>query len=308
LKAAEEAVWKHYKVQEKLKEIQVSPQSKKFQFPNKVRLLQLGPDHGEPVLLIHGGGGAPTDFAALLPSLLSNKYRILLLERPGSGSADPYDFSETVVDEFYANLVASVLKELNIDGKIHLVGNSMGGCIMVWFAKRFPETIKSFSFVGVPVCFTGMKVPFVFHVLASWFGKQMMARPPPRSLTEDLFESHFHTDMEILPDVSIDYLWTSMKTRNNSLSWQSLLNRVMPSWFGLSSSPFEWKLESLPELSKQFPCQFLVGSQDTDMMTLEQQQLVEEYFGGNRYVVGQGHLPWVEDSEGVAKRLVDFWK
>lgn len=311
LKSAEEAVWKHFDLQDKLKELEIplpnSPEN--LLLPTSVRLWQMGPDSGQPVLIIHGGGGTPADFAAMLPplsALSNNRYRILLLERPGSGRSAPCDFSKVnKIDEFHNQLLLGVLEALKIP-KIHLAANSMGGCIAVWFAQAYPEKLLSFSFISVPAGFEGMKLPFIFHVLGSPVGKQIMSRPPPRSMAEDLFKMHFHSNMDKVPDVTIDYIWTTQKTRNNSLSWQSLLARVLPSFWG-GAWPFGWKLEQLEEFPSKFPCLFLVGSKDNDMMTDEQQELVGAYFGGNKYVIGEGHLPWLEDPDGVAKALVDFW-
>src|SRR5262245_53258333 len=64
---------------------------------------------GSPLLLVHGGGGAAFQWAPILP-LLANRYRVLAVDRPGHGLADPFDYRD--VDLFaHANTFLTEIVE-----------------------------------------------------------------------------------------------------------------------------------------------------------------------------------------------------
>ena len=56
----------------------------------KTQVLELG--DGSPLLLIHGGLGNVFQWVPILPAL-ARKHRVLAVDRPGQGLADPFDYS-----------------------------------------------------------------------------------------------------------------------------------------------------------------------------------------------------------------------
>jgi 4,5:9,10-diseco-3-hydroxy-5,9,17-trioxoandrosta-1(10),2-diene-4-oate hydrolase len=100
---------------------------------------EAGPAEGTPVVLLHGGGpgaSAWSNFGANLP-VLAGRFRTLMIDQPGFGrSARPPVTGNYFT--FAAEAVAALLSELGI-GRVHLIGNSLGGGTAVRFALRFPE-------------------------------------------------------------------------------------------------------------------------------------------------------------------------
>lgn len=56
--------------------------------------------------------------------------------------------------------------------------------------------------------------------------------------------------------------------------------------------------------SKQFPCQLLIVGSDYPFLPKDKQEIIEFKLGKAAAVVGQGHLPWMEDPVGVAQAII----
>jgi 4,5:9,10-diseco-3-hydroxy-5,9,17-trioxoandrosta-1(10),2-diene-4-oate hydrolase len=98
-----------------------------------------GEPGGTPVVMLHGGGpgaSAWSNFGRNLP-VFADRFRTLMIDQPGFGrSAKPAVTGNYFT--FAADAVCGLLDELGI-GRVHLVGNSLGGGTAMRFALRFPE-------------------------------------------------------------------------------------------------------------------------------------------------------------------------
>lgn len=99
---------------------------------------------GEPLVMIHGMGSASTAWRQITPSL-ARHFRVIHIDLPGHGFSaletskgmDPHSLAERVVEE---------LDNLKVD-KFHLVGNSLGGWVVLDIAAEHPE--RTLSVTGV---------------------------------------------------------------------------------------------------------------------------------------------------------------
>jgi membrane protein DedA with SNARE-associated domain/pimeloyl-ACP methyl ester carboxylesterase len=94
-----------------------------------------------PILLIHGSPGDAEAFAQLAP-LINESHRIIAVDLPGFG-----DSSKQIPDYSFlahACYVQEFLDKLNIE-KVHLVGFSMGGGVVLSLAKIAPEKVASIT-------------------------------------------------------------------------------------------------------------------------------------------------------------------
>ncbi len=98
---------------------------------------------GEPLLYLHGAGGAP----AVLPFMekLAQRFDVLVPEHPGFGASDEPEWLENMHDLAYFYL--DVLKSLELCG-VHLVGSSLGGWLALEMAVRDASRLKSLVLVG----------------------------------------------------------------------------------------------------------------------------------------------------------------
>ena len=102
---------------------------------------------GDPILLIHGGAGEAGHGLPLM-GLLAESHRVIAVDAPGHGLADPCAFS----DDLYAlgaRFIGDVLTALGISRAI-VGGHSMGGLYAVGFAQAHPERVAQLLLIGAP--------------------------------------------------------------------------------------------------------------------------------------------------------------
>lgn len=101
---------------------------------------QIGPDDGEPLLLIHGlSGSSLAEWYRVGPALAEN-YRVIMVDHRSHGlSALARGRFEV---ENLADDVAGVLDELGV-GQVTVLGYSMGGTIAQALAHRHPNRVKN---------------------------------------------------------------------------------------------------------------------------------------------------------------------
>lgn len=108
------------------------------------RLRYLAAGEGEPVLLVHGLGGAAANWLALAPLLLPGR-RLLVPELPGHGGSSPLPAAPSL--NAYADPLASLLDTENASPAV-VVGHSLGGAIALRLAIRRPETVRALVLAG----------------------------------------------------------------------------------------------------------------------------------------------------------------
>lgn len=98
----------------------------------------LNPKHSNVILFVHGHPFNHSMWKYQYDTL--GDYRLILPDLKGYGASD-YQFEKIFIEEQALDL-ALLLDELEID-KIHLMGLSMGGQIIVEFQRLFPVRVQS---------------------------------------------------------------------------------------------------------------------------------------------------------------------
>jgi pimeloyl-ACP methyl ester carboxylesterase len=98
-----------------------------------------GPEAGEPLVLVHGLGGAAANWTLLAPELARTR-RVLAVDLPGHGRSDPLPAAPNLAP--YADRVAELVDREGFAGA-DLVGHSLGGLISLRLAVRRPELVRS---------------------------------------------------------------------------------------------------------------------------------------------------------------------
>jgi pimeloyl-ACP methyl ester carboxylesterase len=96
---------------------------------------------GPLVVLLHGFGGAASNWALVAP-LLAGTCRVLVPELPGHGGSSPLPAPAETLDP-YADRVAALL-----DGPGVLVGHSLGAVTALRIAQRRPELVRGLVLAG----------------------------------------------------------------------------------------------------------------------------------------------------------------
>jgi pimeloyl-ACP methyl ester carboxylesterase len=98
---------------------------------------------GEPVLLVHGLGGAAANWTLLAP-LLARHRRVIVPDLPGhGGSGRPQDGADLT---WYADALAELLGRVEAVPAA-AVGHSLGGVVCLRLAARRPELVSTLALV-----------------------------------------------------------------------------------------------------------------------------------------------------------------
>lgn len=110
----------------------------------RTRFYEMG--RGEPLVLIHGGGGNSPNNANIWSKnirSLSERFHVIAPDRLGCGmTAGTFAQSENYQDQ--ADWLYNFLKAMRLS-QVNLVGHSAGGAVVLWFAVEHPEMIKTLA-------------------------------------------------------------------------------------------------------------------------------------------------------------------
>ena len=127
------------------------------------RIHYLEQGSGPTLLLIHGLSGNMRNFAHSLVERLKDKYRIILVDRPGSGySTRPRRASATIRAQ--ADTMARFIEALRLERPL-VVGHSLGGAIALSLALNHPEKVAGLALLA-PATHPQPQVPSAFRGLA----------------------------------------------------------------------------------------------------------------------------------------------
>jgi pimeloyl-ACP methyl ester carboxylesterase len=103
----------------------------------------LGGD-GPTVILIHGLGGAATNWTELAP-LLARRHRVLAPDLPGHGGSEP--LAEVTGLTSYAEPLALLAEQLEMMPAA-VVGHSLGGVVSLRLATARPDAVRALALVA----------------------------------------------------------------------------------------------------------------------------------------------------------------
>jgi pimeloyl-ACP methyl ester carboxylesterase len=257
--------------------------------------IELG--EGPPLLLLHGGLGEAVQWGNIL-SLLGRRHRVVAVDRPGHGLADPFDYRGVDVLEHARRFLGEVLDAEGLSS-MPIVASSMGGLWAVAFTLAHPERVPRLVLVGSPAGITralplqmrlGM-LPGLKTLVRS------MMRKPTRDSTRAFYKQMLVAHPERLEDDFLDLL-TASQLRNTP-SWFTLLDRAVDV-FGMKKELVlgeRWKDLSVPTT-------FVWGDKDV-WAAPEEGEAVASRNPRLRMVrvPDAGHAPWLDAPEIVVEAI-----
>jgi pimeloyl-ACP methyl ester carboxylesterase len=126
----------------------------------QTQVLELGA--GPPLLLVHGGGDGAFVWVPILAAL-ARRHRVLAVDRPGHGLADPFDYRGVDVLEHASIFLRDVVDALALS-IVDIVGNGLGGLLSVAFALNAPNRVSRLVLAGAPAGVT-REVPLPLRML-----------------------------------------------------------------------------------------------------------------------------------------------
>lgn len=240
---------------------------------------------GEPVLLLHGIF-AEKDHWVDLARRLRKRHRLVVPDLPGFGESSRHDQQRYG----YAEQVERLITFMDAVGlaRVHVAGNSMGGTLGALLALMHPARVASLAFIGAP---HGLKspVPSETDRLIEAGQTPLMARNP----------QEFDT---LLKRLFVKQPWLPWPVRRAA---QDEAIRLAPSNLRIWQEHLADRYLLDTCIARvAAPLLVLWGRQDRVFHVSGVRRLRWKTPGADIQVLDQiGHLPMMEDPDGVAARL-----
>jgi pimeloyl-ACP methyl ester carboxylesterase len=262
----------------------------------QTQVIELG--EGEPLLLLHGGGGHPAQWGLTL-SPLAKRHRVLAIDRPGHGLADPFDYQGVDLLAHAHRFIADFLDAERLRS-ISIAANSAGGFFAFSFALLSPERVRHLALVGAPFSIARPHVPLPMRVVFTPIMKpvlrSIMGRPS-RDRARWMWKRFLVAYPERLPDAFLD-LEVANQRRNHSTMF-TFMNRL----FGAGGIKEEFILTDRWE-KLSVPTTFIWGERDVTLPATVAQALAAKN-GHFRFVQipDVGHVPWFDNTNAVVDAI-----
>jgi pimeloyl-ACP methyl ester carboxylesterase len=269
------------------------------------RVLELG--SGEPVLFLHGMGSAAVHWASLLSRLPS--LHEFAIDMPGHGASDDVDYHGLDLRSWYKDFLTGCLDELALESA-HIVGHSMGAMFGMWLALDAPERVRSLIAFGTPAAAFGEGHPPVFIRILSrpGLGPLVMSLPAPlfmyRRLMATMLGRHA---VESAPEAFIRASYLGPRGGAHAKTISGFANEL---YRGVHAEPQRYALSD-NELARIDKPMLLIWGQLEDgmVMSIAEARKKAALIPNARFeVVPGGHLPWLDDPQGCANLISDFFR
>jgi pimeloyl-ACP methyl ester carboxylesterase len=258
---------------------------------------------GAPLLYVHGGLSGAFEVAPILAALAAN-HRVLAVDRPGHGLADPFDYRGIDLFDHGRAFLREVIDTLELP-TVDVVANSLGAFISVALAIDAPDRVSRLALVGAPFGVKRrpplMMLPLGLPLIGQRLGRHMFANAT-REGSRKFWCQVLVEDPERLDDLLLDADAANM--RQNAQSMLSLIASIADARrLGYRRALIigdRWQAVTTPTL-------FVWGERDAFGSPNEAETLVEKNPNLRLLrVPGAGHFPWIEAPETVLAEIDRF--
>jgi pimeloyl-ACP methyl ester carboxylesterase len=214
-----------------------------------VRIVESGPVHGQPVVMLHGWGASAYMYRHALELLPPRGMRAIAVDLRGYGLSDkPTDTGAYALEAYCADLDA-LLDALELPSA-GLIGQSMGGGVALHYALRNPARVERLVLVN-PVGLVSIAYLHSLQVLPRPVVAALGHRLVPRYLVEFILRYVAYGDPKKPTLGDIDEYWAPTQLSGFVNAARSSL------------SEFEWRPLTVREAeSLSVPTVVLLGTKD----------------------------------------------
>jgi pimeloyl-ACP methyl ester carboxylesterase len=260
------------------------------------RFWQAG-DTGSTVVLVHGLGGSIENWEHNIDAL-AHRHRVYAVDLLGFGRTDKIPLVKDM--NVLVKFLADFLDTQNIE-KATLVGNSMGGALILGVTLRSPQKVDKLVLVnngGI-----GREVNIIFRIASVPFlGRLLMGRPSLKSV-EKLYKNLFYDPAVITPEM----LRTALELATLPGATEALLSatRAGISIWGQRAKYTKELLSNLGKITT--PTLIFWGRQDRILPVAHAQIAASKISGAKLHIFDNcGHCVMFEYPDEFNKLVLDF--
>jgi len=269
----------------------------------KVHYLEYG--NGPPLLFLHGGGINSSVWFNIIREL-QDHFHLYLIDRPGCGLTDPFNYKEVDLTSHASDFLCSVMDALGLN-QAALAGGSFGGFFISQMAIRFPDRVNKLIFLGAP---TGLEnQALISRKLLSvksirTFVDTTLKKPTINGGAK-MYKNVLVHDASLLPAELYQCYYQGNLIPGSESSFRSLaLNMVAFNGNGFIKKKY-WFNEELTTIDK--PVLFLWGDKDF-FAPPELGVKAAKNMKNARIKIfpDAGHAPWLDKPMPCIENIIDF--
>ena len=271
--------------------------------PNlRLRVLEVG--EGPAILMVPGGAGDAFIFAALMAQL--NGWRLIALNRPGSGLSDGIDHRQVDIRQLAINSVRSVADAFDLD-RVPIICNSMGGLWSIYYSLAYPDRVSSMVQMGCPALILNTSAPFFMRLLGvpginRFIAPKMQPKTVDTTLDGLRFQGSSQEDIDRMPRAAADAAYHMYQLPTYLDTWKSLVAAVAT----VSGANPRYQLHA-DELERiEQPLQFIWGENDVFGDLDIARQATRIIPNAQLHEMQTGHLPFLDQPEACGTVIREF--
>ncbi len=253
-----------------------------------------GPPEGQTVVLLHGLSVPYYMWDKNFAAIADAGFRVLRYDFYGRGYSDRPEVTYDL--NLYDRQLTELLSSLGIDGKVDLVGVSMGTAIGASFAARHSEKVRRVCLIdpagvsdSLPISMSIMRMPVLGDYLIRVLGDRKM----PDSQKDDFCTA------EACP---ADYL----ERYRDQMQYKGFKRAILSTLRNVSLPEI---VELYANLGHGFPVLLIWGREDKTTPFADNAKLRQRIPHAEFHAIDQaGHVPQYEKPEEVNRLVIDFLK
>lgn len=265
----------------------------------RTRVLVAGDANGHPILLLHGIGRSLEDWEPQFSRYRHAGYRVVALDLPGSGFSDRLHTSTTL-----RGLAQSVVETLDVigeAGRLHVMGNSLGGAVGLRLLTLDPDRVA--TLVLADSGGFGSELHPVLRLIATPVLGSLATRYITRAGAR-MIERLLYVDRSLVTDERIDRALKFARRSGNRVVLHETA-RSLSTFRGVRS---EWRDELMADVSKHVRPTLIAWGDSDRILPAKQTEAAHRLLPHARVRLfkGVGHMPQVESAEKFADLTLDF--
>lgn len=185
---------------------------------------------GPDLVLIHGASGNLRDFTYRMVTGLSDRYRVIVFDRPGLGYSDAITPDGASL-QMQAQILVQAAQQLGADHPI-VLGQSFGGAVALAWAVHYPDNISALVTVSAASHPWDTGLSTYYSVLSSRFGRLIVIPLITAFVSDDRIEhalSNIYAPLP-MPEGYIDHIGARLTLRRGAMRANALQRAGLLDW------------------------------------------------------------------------------